>query len=185
MRRTLSLFFTLYDPVMRAMQTERSSLGGANGYYDAYMNGKLSRGFANFVKRDSGLNNLVRVQKLLREERQNVAKFRRNEQMHRMATLIDDADKSLSVQIGSTLEKLHKRKLSELLEQREQANYLRVEIVTGEKELIEGQKGLPPKRIVDVETSVASGFHFWPFVGEYWEDELGAYVYTTESACVN
>lgn len=80
---------------------------------------------------------------------------------------------------------MHARKLKELLAQREQANYLKVEIVTGEKELIEGQKGLPPKRVVDVETSVGENYHFWPYAGEYWEDELGAYVYTTESSCVN
>jgi len=91
----------------------------------------------------------------------------------------------LSKKIGLSLRRMHRLKLKELLEQREQANYLRVEIVTGEKDLIESQKGLPPKRVTDVETTVSESYHFWPFQGEYWEDELGAYVYTTESACIN
>jgi hypothetical protein len=99
--------------------------------------------------------------------------------------LNEEAQKSLETQMGSIMQKIHRRKLADLLSQREQANYLKVEIVTGEKEMIEGQKGLPPKRITDVETSVAAGYHFWPFTGEYWEDEMGTYVYTTESACVN
>ena len=186
MRRTLSLFFTLYDPVVHAMQAEQDSIGGPQAYYDAYVSGKgLNVSFRNFVRRDAGITNQLKVLKMLRDERRSIARYRRNEQMRRMATIIDDSDHALSLQIGATLQSLHKRKLADLLEQREQANYLRVEIVTGEKELIENQKGLPPKRVMDVETSVSKGFQFWPFVGEYWDDELGAYVYLTESACVN
>ena len=30
-----------------------------------------------------------------------------------------------------------------------------------------------------------NGEVYWPYDGEYWEDELGTYVYTTESSCVN
>ena len=120
-----------------------------------------------------------------RDERRQLATYRNSEQIRRMSQVIDETDRALSVDLGSTLQRLHKRKLQELIEWREQANYLKVEIVTGEKELIEGQRGLPPRRIVDVETSVASGYNFWPFHGEFWEDELGTYVYTTESSCVN
>jgi tetratricopeptide (TPR) repeat protein len=186
MKRTLSHFFTLYDPVIRAMQVETTSLGSPESYYRAYATGKgLNRAFMNYLKRDIGIANRIKVLKLLREEKTNLAKFGRSEQAKRMQQQIDETENQIEIEIGSTLQRLHKRKLAELMEQREQANYLKVEIVTGEKELIEGQKGLPPKRIVDVETSVASGYHFWPYTGEYWEDELGTYVYTTESACVN
>lgn len=186
MRQTLSQFFTLYDPVMRSMQAEESKMGGPDAFYQAFKTEKgMNRSFINFAKRDQGITKQMKVLDMLREERRNISRFSRNEQMHRMAQIIDETDRSLMLEIGATLQRLHKRKLAELVQQREQANYLKVEIVTGEKELIEGQKGLPPKRIVDVETSVASGYHFWPFRGEYWEDELGTYVYTTESACVN
>lgn len=186
MRRTLAQFFNLYDPVLRAMQAETNQLGSADAFYRAYVSGKgLNRSFMNFIKRDAGIQRDLKVMELLQDERQNLAKFGRNEQMRRMAQVIEETEKSLALELGSTLQRLHKRKLQELVEQREQANYLKVEIVTGEKDLIEGQKGLPPKRVVDVETSVAAGYHFWPFAGEFWEDELGTYVYTTESACVN
>lgn len=186
MRLTLSQFFTLYDPVVRAMQGESSALGSPEAFYRSYVSGKgLNRSFINYVKRDEGLNNTVRILEFLRTERRAIAKYSRNDQMKRMGTIIDEAEKNLEAEMGSVLQKLHKRKLADLIEQREQANYLKVEIVTGEKELIEGQKGLPPKRVVDVETSVAKGYHFWPFEGEYWEDELGTFVYTTESSCVN
>ncbi len=186
MRRTLAQFFHFYDPILRAMQTETNQLGSADAYYRAYTTEKgINRAFVNFAKRDPGIINSIKVLDLLREERRNISQYGRNDQMKRMMQIIDDTDKSLSLEIGATLQKLHKSKLAELLGQREQANYLKVEIVTGEKDLIEGQKGLPPKRVVDVETSVAAGYHFWPYEGEFWEDELGTYVYTTESACVN
>jgi tetratricopeptide (TPR) repeat protein len=186
MRKTLSQFFSLYDPVLRAMQGEAAKLGEPEAYYRALATRKgLNRAFLNYIRRDEGITNDMKVLDLLREERRNIARYSRNEQMKRMAVIIDEAQKTLSNEIGAVLQRLHKRKLAELVEQREQANYLKVEIATGEKELIEGQKGLPPKRIVDVETSVSEGYHFWPFDGEYWEDELGAFVYTTESSCIN
>ena len=186
MRTTLAQFFKIYDPVMRSMQAERSSIKSSESFYTAYTEKKgLNSAFVNYVERDQGIQNKLKVQELLRNERTQLARFNRNPQVQEFAKNIVDVDRSLSRQIGATIRRLHKTRLSELLEQREQANYLKVEIVTGEKELIEGQQGLPPKRIVDVETSVAEGYRFWPFIGEYWEDELGAFVYTTESACVN
>lgn len=186
MRRTISQFFQIYDPVLRSMQAESGRLSGPDGFFQAYQTEKgINRSFLNYIKRDTGIKKQMRVLDLLREERRAIAKYSRNEQMTRMAQLLDEADRTLSLEIGGVISRLHKRKLAELVQQREQANYLKVEIVTGEKELIEGAKGLPAKRVVDVETSVASGYHFWPFKGEYWDDELGAYVYTTESACIN
>ncbi len=185
MRQTLAQFFKIYDPVIRDMQ-ETNRGNSPESMYQAFVTQKgLSSAFINFANRDQGIANKVKVVQMLKDERQNLAQFRTNEQMRRMSKLIEEAELYFSKQIGATLAKLHARKLQDLLEQREQANYLKVEIVTGEKELIEGQKGLPPKRIVDVETTVAAGYRFWPFQGEYWDDESGAYVYTTESACVN
>ncbi len=186
MRKNLSQFFTIYDPILRAMQAEAGKFSGADSYFQAFQTEKgVHRAFLNFIKRDPGIKKQMKVLDLLREERRNIARYGRNEQMTRMGQLLDEADRQVSLEVGATIQRLHKRKLAELVQQREQANYLKVEIVTGEKELIEGAKGLPAKRVVDVETSVASGYHFWPFKGEYWDDELGAYVYTTESACIN
>ncbi len=188
MSQTLALFFTIYDPVIRAMQTEASHVSGGEAFFRAFAGKKLNPSFMNYVARDSGVERDLKVLDLLKAERRGLAKLTRPKQLSTQAESlkekIDDAERMFSQDLGGILESLHKRKLSELLEQREQANYLKVEIVTGEKELIEGQKGLPPKRVVDVETTVADGYEFWPFHGEYWEDEMGAYVYTTESACI-
>jgi|688.fasta_scaffold69894_2 tetratricopeptide (TPR) repeat protein len=186
MRKDISSFFVIYDPVIRAMQQETASLGSADGFFKAYQTKKgLNQSFMNFLSRDQGVQNSTRVLENLSEERSKLAGLSKNEQTQRMIAQVDELKAGISREVGATSQKLHKRKLAELLEQREQANYLKVEVVTGEKELIEGQKGLPAKRVVDVETTVAAGYHFWPYNGEYWEDELGTYIYTTESSCVN
>ena len=186
MRKTLSQFFSIYDPVLRSMQAEANSLGSDSAFFEAYSGNKgLNSSFRNFAKRDEGISKAMKVLDLLRKERRDLVSLGRNDQVSRLIGQVDEAIGSVQREIGQDLRKLHARKTRELGAQREQANYLKVEIVTGEKELIEGQKGLPPKRVVDVETSVGENYHFWPYLGEYWEDELGAYVYTTESSCVN
>jgi len=185
MKKTLAEFFHLYTPILRNMQNETSSLGSADAFYRALVSGRgLNAGFIHSAKRDEGVRKLNEVIELLQEERRSLAKFSRNDGMRKMMAMVEEAEKSVSQELGSSLQRLHRRKLAQLMQEREQANYLKVEIITGEKELIEGQQGLPPKRVVDVETSVASAYHFWPFQGEYWEDELGTYVYTTESSCI-
>ncbi|MBI1861115.1 MAG: tetratricopeptide repeat protein [Deltaproteobacteria bacterium] len=184
MRQTLASFFEIYDPIIRGMQAEAGHYSGGESYYNGFVGGKLQPAFLSYVKRDDGVSRDMKVIELLRTERRQLAKLTRIKQVERIKAKLDDAEKELAADMGRVIEKLHQRKLAELTEQREQANYLKVEIVTGEKELIEGQKGLPPKRVVDVETTIADGFEFWPFKGEYWEDEMGAYVYTTESACI-
>ncbi|GEM_PF-1412250 len=186
MRQTLAQFFEVYDPVLQAMQRENSSLSGDESFFNAFRSGRgLNRAFINYAKRDVGFTRGLKVMTMLEEEKRKLVGMGRNEQIRRIAGIIDEAINAKSKEIGDDLQKLHQRKLRELREQREQANYLRVEIVTGEKQLIEAQKGLPAKRVVDVDTDVSTSYHFWPFNGEYWEDELGAYVYTSESACVN
>ncbi len=186
MRKTLADFFVIYDPILRAMQNEDGRLGSDNAYYEAYASKKgLNKAFINFAKRDEGVSKSMKVIELLNKERKDLARLGRNETVARLGKLLEEAVEGAQRELGRDLHRLHARKLKELTQQREQANYLKVEIVTGEKELIEGQKGLPPKRVVDVETSVGDSYHFWPYAGEYWEDELGAYVYTTESSCVN
>lgn len=185
MRTTLAQFFEIYDPVIRSMRAEAKAYSSSSAFFTAFTEKKLNRGFTNYAERDVGIKRDLAVLELLKKEKAELAKFSRNNQMRHMIGLIGKAEAKIGRKVGGILLSIHSRKLRELLEQREQANYLRVEIVTGEKDLIQAQRGLPPKRVVDVETSVAAGYRFWPYRGEYWEDELGAYVYTTESACVN
>ncbi len=191
MKRTLAQFLKLYDPVIRQMQAAQSSLGGAEGYFRAYQAGAsdknrvLHRAFINYAKRDQGIQKSFKVLNLLKDEKANLAKISRSDSTRGLISGVDEAIRQLEIETGDQLQKIHKRKLAELIDQREQANYLKIEVATGEKDLIEGQGGLPSKRVVDVETTVGSNYQFWPFTGEYWDDELGAYIYTTESACVN
>jgi len=187
MRRDLASFFKIYNPIIKEMQKEESKLGSSQAYYTAYTSQKenLNRAFVNVLNRDQGIQKNLGIIAILNEERMNLSGISKNEQVRRMIAQVEEFKKSLAAETGKTIRNIHKRKLQELIDQREQANYLKVEVVTGEKELIESQKGLPAKRVVDIKTEVAQDYHFWPFNGEYWEDELGTYIYTTESSCVN
>jgi len=186
MRKDLAEFFTIYNPIIRSMEKEIASLGSADAYFRAYKDKKgLNRGIINVLNRDQGIQKNMKILDLLVEERQSLARVPKNEQTSRMIAQVEALRETLSRETGQVIKNIHKRKFNELLQQREQANYLKVEVVTGEKELIESQKGLPPKRVVDVSTTVAPGYQFWPFNGEYWEDELATYIYTTENSCVN
>ncbi|MFM8269040.1 MAG: hypothetical protein ACKN9V_02535 [Pseudomonadota bacterium] len=186
MRRDLSAFFKIYDPIISSMEKEAASLGSSEAYFRAYKEKKdLNRAFMSVIGRDQGVQKNLKILESLIEEKASLSKTSKNEQIQRMMNQVDALKDTIVQETGQTIKNIHKRKLNELLQQREQANYLKVEVVTGEKELIESQSGLPPKRVTDVETKVAEGYHFWPFNGEYWEDELGTYIYTTESSCVN
>lgn len=185
MRRTLSQFFEIYDKVVADMQKEKSRLDGTDAFFRAFAKGEgLNRAFLSMAKRDPALERDMKILRMLQEEKANIGRLSQNKQIKKMMRAFDETTRFLAAKIGRDLKRLHERKLSELIVQREQANYLKVEIVTGEKELIESSQGLPPKRITEVETKVFPEYHFWPWKGEYWEDELGSYVYTTESSCV-
>jgi len=186
MRRSLAQFFQIYDPVLSAMNRERNKLKSDGRFFRAMEARKgLNRAFMSFVNRDEGIRKQMKIRKLLQTERNRLARYSRNKQMKKMRKLITREERQIERGVDRTLRTLHKRKLADLIEQREQANYLKVELVTGEKELIQKQGGLPPRRILDVETSIAEDYHFYPFRGEYWDDELGSYVYTTTSSCVD
>ncbi|RME19518.1 MAG: tetratricopeptide repeat protein [Deltaproteobacteria bacterium] len=66
------------------------------------------------------------------------------------------------------------------------AKMVRLEITTKERELVkaglnikaEYRGKLAPRPRVPDET-----YNYWPFAGEYWQDELGYYVYTVRRAC--
>ena len=36
---------------------------------------------------------------------------------------------------------------------------------------------------VDLDFATATNFIYWPFNGEFWEDELGYYHYTEQGSC--
>ncbi|MCB0418388.1 MAG: tetratricopeptide repeat protein [Bdellovibrionaceae bacterium] len=186
MRRTLNDFFEIYDPILRAMEKEKGVLDSPMAFFNAYTRkAGLNRAYVSVIDRDPGISHDLKVRELLQEERMRLGVFARMKTINAIKETLDKVIGYISTRVGKDLMSIHSRHLRQLVAQREQANYLKVEIITGEKELIEKSKGLPAKRVTDVETKVFAGYHYWPFQGEYWEDELGSYVYTTESSCVD
>ncbi len=186
MRYTLTQFFEIYDPVLAAMEKEQNRLSGSEAYFNAFTNREnLNGSFLRYLDRDTGVQKSKQILGLIETEYVDLAKYNQSKTIGMMRKSIRELEGYSKNKLGKEIQGLHELKLKELVQQREQANYLKVEIITGEKELIEKSKGLPPQRITDVETNVFEGYQYWPFRGEYWEDELGTYVYTTESSCIN
>ncbi len=71
------------------------------------------------------------------------------------------------------------------------ANGLRIKFMTDEKEkeFLEAQLKSGAKRDTlknyRHKVAVADGELYWPFVGEYWRDELGTYQYTLTKGCID
>ena len=77
----------------------------------------------------------------------------------------------------------------ELLDLFEQEGFIRYEMINGKKEFLKKRiagKDLPDEQ-VDEDTErdyyVQNGFEYWPFRGEYWQDELGNYHYVGTQSC--
>ena len=76
--------------------------------------------------------------------------------------------------------------LRELLAQSEIIRFEANDAMRGEIEYIADQIGmgqLPPVAEAEIPYATSAGEVYWPFNGEFWEDELGSYVHVGESGC--
>jgi tetratricopeptide (TPR) repeat protein len=77
----------------------------------------------------------------------------------------------------------------DLKNQYEQAEFIRYEMINGQKEQVKKKiagKDLPATMVneeVDRSVYVQNGFEYWPFDGEYWLDEIGTYHYFGKQSC--
>jgi hypothetical protein len=87
------------------------------------------------------------------------------------------------------LTKGHLRKmLAEIDDIRQQVAFLEVEVARGRTESKKQElAGKVLDRRVDQQSErnfyVQNGYEYWPFVGEYWLDEIGNYQYVGVRAC--
>jgi tetratricopeptide (TPR) repeat protein len=78
---------------------------------------------------------------------------------------------------------------AELRDLYEQANFLRYEMINAKKEQIQKEisgKTLPESKIDDNNSRdyyVKNGYDYWPFLGEFWLDEIGNFFYLGKSSC--
>ena len=78
---------------------------------------------------------------------------------------------------------------SEIRELKEQASFIRYEMINGRKEFL--KKKLSGKNLDEVQVDddqdrsfyVQNGYEYYPFQGEYWLDEVGNYHYLGKQSC--
>jgi tetratricopeptide (TPR) repeat protein len=78
---------------------------------------------------------------------------------------------------------------SELHDLYEQADFIRYEMMNGEKEQLkkkiagkDAPRGMANEKM-DRNVYVQNGYEYWPFDGEYWLDEIGNYHYLGNQSC--
>ena len=93
------------------MEKETASLGSADAFFRAYKERKgLNRAFVSVLGRDQGIQKNMKILNLLEEERANLARAPRTEQIQRMAKQVDALRETLARETGQTIKNIHKRK---------------------------------------------------------------------------
>ncbi len=96
---------------------------------------------------------------------------------------------SVESRIGAYVITHLREKILEISDFQGQIDFLRYELLNDKREFLKGkisdQQG---SKTVDVENSrdfyVQNGFHYYPFQGEFWRDEIGSYQYLGVNSCV-
>jgi hypothetical protein len=95
---------------------------------------------------------------------------------------LDDARASYYRRVANFSSKLLDKMTRETEEALEGTLAVEVEINTRVRDrLLSGKT--PQKKDIDFEREVKKGFEFWPFEGEFWRDETGAYAFATTDVC--
>lgn len=103
---------------------------------------------------------------------------------YQLITLRDESGKWIAARL--------KRMSGDLLDLIANAKAIRFEMTDKQKVIFE-QEELYGQKLKEAEKKEANSFspavpehsYYWPFDGEYWEDELGYYFYNIQSACID
>jgi hypothetical protein len=97
--------------------------------------------------------------------------------------------KNAKINIGEMVRTHLKEVQEDLKTQYEQAEFVRYEMINGQKEQVKKRlagKDLPATQSnekIDKSVYVQNGYEYWPFDGEYWLDEIGNYHYFGNQSC--
>lgn len=209
MGKVLGLFDRIYQPVNSRIR-RFSSTASTKTYLD-----EITKGEANYqaVRNKEKPKHTTRLPKLVLNEMIGQPNIRRNlnyikaleDEMARIKKLtiewqtsgigkyakrvVDKRMKSTESVMGKQARNHLRRIKSELRDFFEQSDFLKFEMVSGQKESLRKEiagKGVLKKQITDDESRsffIGNGFEYWPFQGEYWLDELGNYHYVGVQAC--
>lgn len=199
-KRQLLKFERDYKPMREELKTflaEYSTEEGrklADQAYDAYFsndhaNSKLSKQMMSTVLQNRDLNSIVEHLDMMDSEIETIDEQKsvwRDSVGAHLKKVIEKDRRRYKMRAGLALInelKTQNRKLADWLSQ---SQIIRFEIVDAERKNLE-KKARDPLSLAEDEASttdfaVSKEIIYWPFNGEFWDDELGYYEYT-EEAC--
>lgn len=210
MEKTLDLYDRVYKPIQKDIQNILTSKVSTEGMYsDTWKASRYVRSgqvrtedppktglpylIYRHINRDGDVQQATKYLERLENEEAIAKKLSTKWQKSGVGQY---ALRTINRRIASTrgaLSRLTRKQLliirNDLRDLTEQADFLRLEQVTGQKESVKKKiagKGLQRQQ-VDADTArdfyVDNGYEYWPFQGEYWLDELGNYHYVGVSNC--
>lgn len=168
----------------------------ADQAWDAYFGNEgkretvLPKSFFNKVLRNKDLAGIVRHLELMRQEEEliNKQKDRWRDTLGPYLSKVIEADRQrYKRRAGLLLLKEMARQSNKIADLLTQSEIIRFEVVDAQRvdyayKASNVDVGSAADR-VNIDFATAVDFIFWPFNGEFWEDELGYYSYTEQGSC--
>jgi tetratricopeptide (TPR) repeat protein len=207
MEKVLDLFDRIYKPVLTNVNRMLARSSNSRVYWDeikkAVDYNKNNKGKKSYTRlsdmvissllKESQIKSNLNYYEMLEAEEVRLSQLGpdwRQSAMGKFSKRIIDRRKASTEDLVGKLARNHLLKMkSELRDFFEQGDFLKFEMVSGQKE-VKGKeiigKTMPHKQITDDNSRsffISNGFEYWPFQGEYWLDELGNYHYVGVQAC--
>lgn len=207
MEKVLDLFDRIYKPVLSNIDKMLARSDNGRIYWDEIKKAmdynlsnkdkksyqRLNDMVISALLKESQIKSNLNYYQMLQEEEKRVAGLPaewKQSALGKFSKRILDRRKASTEDLVGKLARNHLLKMkSELRDFFEQGDFLKFEMVSGQKEVkgkeIMGKK-TPRKQITDDNSRsffISNGYEYWPFKGEYWLDELGNYHYVGVQAC--
>lgn len=209
---TLSLFDRIYGPVQRDLRSVLASTSPSSAISIYREVRKIDESFDDLKRKNNKSRQLqipfLVARRVLREgDVRRAMAYIRNLEVERAKILqspptwresrvgrygrrvVERRLEAMHVATGRLIRRHLERIQTELAGHFEQAGLIRLDMLSGKKEVVKKEiagKGLIRDQVDDQQDRnffIQNGYDYWPFKGEYWLDEIGNYHYLGVKAC--
>lgn len=203
MEKVLSLFEKTYGPVSRTIADFLKDTVDPSEYFteidranvmslsDKKFNLKLPMMVSLRIRNEPDVKRGMNYLRKLIKERQLIesnANFKNTPLAKMGLKILNNRTKNTRVAIGEKIKNHLTGMRVELKDLYEQAGFIRYEMINGQKEAV--KKRITNRDIdnkidetVQREFFIENGYEYYPFMGEFWLDEIGNYHYLGKSSC--
>ncbi|MFN3454689.1 MAG: tetratricopeptide repeat protein [Pseudobdellovibrio sp.] len=205
MEKVLSLYEKQYNPVQESISNFLRYNKSSEAYYseiekayimkrdeDAAKKTELPLKVANKIYEEGNVRRAMAYIKKIVEEKRAIEQnpqFRSSAVGAYALKIVNNRLKGAKAQTGDMVKAHLENMQIELKDLKEQASFIRYEMINGKKETI--KKRIAGRDLEDAQVDsdqdrsfyVQNGYEYYPFKGEYWLDEVGNYHYLGKQSC--